>query len=153
MRVVTFTTKFWGPWVMERVGAKWFDGMGVAFGSIDLDERKPLGGVAYDLYAGNSIHIHIAADDHRWLTKEVLWCGFDYPFNQLEVKKLIAPVRSSNTRALGMTVKFGFKEETRIKDFHLDGEDLIFMVTTKDKAQRWLDLESRINPEHLVQAA
>ena len=68
----------------------------------------------------------------------MLWITFDYPFNQLGVKKLIGQVPSSNLKALEFDKKLGFKEEARISDVFPDGDLIVLSMRREDC--RWLKI-------------
>ncbi len=96
-----------------------------------------LGGVIYNSFnCGGSINIHMAGFAPFWANKDMLWMAFDYPFNQLCVKKVIALVPATNNRALEIDKKMGFKEEARIADVYNDG-DLIVLGMYREHC-RWL---------------
>ncbi len=50
------------------------------------------------------------ASDPRWLTRQVLWEIFDYPFNRAGCQMVIYQVSENNTRMLGILRRFGFSE-------------------------------------------
>ena len=96
-----------------------------------------LGGVVYNSYTrGGSINIHMAGFAPFWANKDMMWMAFDYPFNQLGVKKVLALVPASNTLALEIDKKMGFKEEVRIADVYHDG-DLVVLGMYREQC-RWL---------------
>lgn len=100
-----------------------------------------LGGVIYDGYTHNCIFIHQAGFDKRWLTGNMLWIAFDYPFNKLKVAKLAGTIPSSKPGLLAFNKKLGFVEECRIKDAYPDG-DMIVMTMTREQC-KWLKLKPR----------
>lgn len=66
---------------------------------------------------------------------------FDYPFRQLQVKRITAPVASCNRHAQEFMNRIGFELETTLKDAHPQGDLLIYKMTP-DKC-RWLKLKER----------
>jgi hypothetical protein len=98
-----------------------------------------LGGVIYDGHTGPSIFIHQAGFDKHWLSKDMLWVSFDYPFNQLQCKKICGTIQASNAPLLEFNKRLGFSEETRIKDAYPDG-DMIILSMTRDEC-RWLKIK------------
>lgn len=113
----------------------------------DDESGKLLGGVIYDGYTRNCIFIHQAGFSKRWLTGDMLWIAFDYPFNSLKVGKLAGTIPSSKPELLAFNLKLGFKEECRIKDAYPNG-DMIVLTMTRDEC-RWL----RLKPKTLVRNA
>lgn len=102
---------------------------------------KLLGGVIYDGYTRNCIFIHQAGFSKRWLTGDMLWVAFDYPFSLLGVSKLCGTIPSSKPELLEFNQRLGFKEECRIKDAYPDG-DMIVLSMLRDEC-RWLKLKPK----------
>jgi hypothetical protein len=93
-----------------------------------LRDGLPAGGfVIGAYYPGCSVEAHMGGHPH-WMNRDVVVMFFDYVFNQLGVKKLIAPVPSTNTRALEIDLRAGFQIEARIKDAVPDGDLLILTM-------------------------
>ncbi len=90
---------------------------------------KPVAGVVYDGYTGKSIAAHI------WIAKGVIpskdWYAaiFDYPFNRLQVHKVVGEVVSNNVSASRLDKHFGFVEEARIKEYSEDGDLILYTMT------------------------
>jgi hypothetical protein len=99
------------------------------------------GGMIYNCYTGASINIHIAGFDPRWGDRDLVWVGFDYPFNQLGCKKVIGQVPSYNDLALEFDLKLGFKIEAVIKDVFPNGD--LFVVSMLKEDCRFLKLKPR----------
>lgn len=105
-------------------------------------EGNVLGGVIYDGFTGGCIFMHQAGFDRRWLVGNMLWLVFDYPFNQLHVRKVAGTINSRNEELLDFNRRLGFKEEARIKDAYPDGD---MLVLTMDRADcRWLKIKPKI---------
>ena len=68
------------------------------------------------------------------MTPEWLAAIFDYPYNVCDVDKIIAPVASTNAKALKLVRNMGFTEEARIADASPDG-DLVLMTMTRDQCR------------------
>jgi RimJ/RimL family protein N-acetyltransferase len=99
-----------------------------------------LGGVLFTEYRGGSVAIHMAGFDPHWVNRAMIYLAFDYPFNQLKVKKLIGLVPESNERARNANLKLGFTDEYLIADIY-DGpvNGMYIMSMLKDQC-RWLDM-------------
>lgn len=95
----------------------------------------PIAGVVYDCYNGGSIHAHIWIDPERRPSREWFSVIFDYPFNQLNVKKIIGQVRSNNTDALKLDVHFGFIKEAEVLDYFESGESLQVYTLTREQCR------------------
>lgn len=105
------------------------------------DKAGLLGGVLFQAYTGASIGIHMAGFAERWANRDMLWAAFHYPFEQLKVERVFGQVPETNTTALEINRKLGFKEVVRIPGVYEDGAAVIF-VMEKDQC-RWLNLTPR----------
>jgi hypothetical protein len=72
----------------------------------------------------------------------MLWMVFDYPFNQLKVKKVAGAINSSKKELLDFDLRLGFKEEGRIRGAYPDG-DMIIMTMAREEC-RWLKLKPKV---------
>ena len=104
-------------------------------------DNELVGGVVYSAYTGHSVAMHFAGFDPNWIIRDMIWVCFDYPFTQLGVKKIFAPVPSSNKRAYEMDLRWGFSRPTVIKDVFEDG-DLIVLEMLREEC-RWLKLRPK----------
>ena len=119
-----------GEWLCSRTGGKYVKGSGSYIG---LERNgKIVAVVGYEDYNGASIRAHIAFEGQ--LTREFIWYGFYYPFEQLKVKKIIGLVSSNNHKALKLDKHFGYVEEAIIKDAVPDG-DLHILTMTKEQCR------------------
>jgi hypothetical protein len=110
----------------------------VVISNVDKD-GKLLGGVTYDGFTGGSIFMHQAGFTPKWLSRAMLWVVFDYPFNQLNVKKVCGTIPSYRKTLLEFNERLGFKEECRIKDAYPDG-DMIVLSMPREEC-RWLSIK------------
>jgi RimJ/RimL family protein N-acetyltransferase len=92
--------------------------------------------VGYNNFLPNSCHIHVASVDVHWLTRDLLFAIFDYPFNKLEVKVILAPIGQKNVKSLNLCRKLGFKKVADIPYSHPDG-NLIIMAMKRNQC-KWL---------------
>ena len=88
--------------------------------------------VWYEDFNKKSVTCHIYLG--KGLNKQYLNTIFDYPFVQLGVDKIIAPVISSNDKSVEFVKKLGFEEQARLLDVFPTG-DLLFFVMSKDKCK------------------
>jgi hypothetical protein len=100
-----------------------------------------LGGTIYTGYNGAVIWGHFAGVD-GWLSPELVWVSFDYPFMQLKVNQILATVSSENAKALSLVRKLGFKQLYKIKDGAPNGAALILFSMSKANC-KWLKLRER----------
>ena len=102
---------------------------------------KLLGGVIFTGFTVAGIGLHSAGFDPHWLSRDMLWMAFHYPFEQLGVRKITGTIHSGNRKAILFDLKLGFTEETRVVDLFPDG-DLIIMSMRREDC-RWLKLKPR----------
>jgi L-amino acid N-acyltransferase YncA len=96
--------------------------------------------VAYDNIMDKSCMMHTAAIVPNWISKDLLWAAFDYPFNKLKVKVILASVASTNEEALKLDRHLGFVDKAYIEDAHTDG-DLVILAMRRENC-RWLDINA-----------
>ena len=128
--IITNQNHILGPWLCSRTGGE-YTGGGQYIGLID-DDGNIIAVAGYEDYNGASVRAHIAFDG--MLTREFIRIGFDYPFNQLKVKKIIGLVSSCNKKALKLDKHLGYVEEAIIKDACLDG-DLHILTMTREQCR------------------
>lgn len=100
-----------------------------------------LGGVIYDGYLKRSIQMHVASRHPSFLSHDLLWVAFDYPFNQLGVDMVYSPIQSTNPHALQFNLRLGFQHEHTLKGA-VEGGDLIINVLYRAQC-RWLNRKPR----------
>ena len=98
--------------------------------------------VAFDNILDKSCEMHTAAIVPNWISKDLLWACFDYPFNILKVKVILATVASTNTEALKLDRHLGFVDKAYIEDAHIDG-DLVILAMRRENC-RWLDIKTAL---------
>jgi len=80
-----------------------------------------LGGVLFNNYNEESIQIHSASWLPRWGNRDLLFITFDYPFNQLGVKRIFGMVPEDNRKALAFNAHLGFRHVARVEGVYKDG--------------------------------
>jgi RimJ/RimL family protein N-acetyltransferase len=99
--------------------------------------------VGFASFMPNACQMHIASvSDVNWMSRDLLWAAFDYPFNVLGVKVIIGQICASNEDALRLNRHLGFKVVAEIPDAHMDG-DLVIMAMRKEDC-RWLNIRSSL---------
>ena len=122
-----------GQWVTEKAGGRYVEGnTGIAIES----DGQLVAGIMYDGYTGSSIAMHSRVDDPKKINREWLRQIFDYPFNQLKVKRVTGLVCSSNTKAQQTNEHLGWKRETLLSDYFPDGDGIVYIMRKQDC--RWL---------------
>lgn len=102
------------------------------------DDRL-MGGVIFKDYTRASIAMHVASFLPGWVTRDMLWVCFNYPFEQLGVGLVTGVVPSSNSKALAFNRHLGFKEVAVISDV-FPGADAVVMAMRRDEC-RWLAIK------------
>jgi hypothetical protein len=90
-------------------------------------EQVLLGGVCYNHFTHESVQIHSAAWHWHWSNRLMIYLAFDYPFNQLRVKRLFGMVPESNWHAQVFNMKLGFKPVARIEGVFRHGDACVVM--------------------------
>lgn len=93
--------------------------------------------VGYNGFAGRAAQMHFATDDPAAITRRFVRAAFEYPFVQLGLEYLLAPVNSTNQKILTFTRKIGFREVHRLPGCHEDGGDLILLQMNRSEC-RWI---------------
>ena len=119
-----------GPWVAQRCNAIFTPDNSSTIGWVK--DGRITAGVWYEDYNQVSVTTHIAVEEP--LTRRYLHTIFHYPFEQLGVQNIIAPVISDNELSIDFVKKLGFEEKARLLDVFPSG-DLLFFVMTKDKCR------------------
>lgn len=100
------------------------------------------GGALYCNRTTESVTAHIGAWEENWLTRDLLWMMFDFPFNQLGVKRIFGQVNETNTHALTFDRKLGFREVARIDGVYDHGAACIVLRMDREDC-RFLNLKPR----------
>lgn len=107
------------------------------------ESDKLLGGTLYTDYWGGSVGCHFAGFTPNWINRELLWLGFDYPFNQLKVKKLFGLIPEWNVQSRNTGLRLGFKIEYLVEGVfnHTDGVNGMYITSMKREDCKWLDMK------------
>lgn len=129
---------FVGRWVADKLNTVVHPG-DTTVGLLGADGEL-VAGVLYQDFNGANIIAHIAAKSGRhWMTRDYLRIIFDYPFRQLGVRRLTAPVAAKNTQSRQFVEKLGFVVEATLKDA-LPDDDLVMYCMRREDC-RWLSLK------------
>lgn len=92
------------------------------------------GGMAYTNYTGlgGSISMHVAGFDRRWLSRDLLWVAFSYPFDQLCLKQIFGQVHARRFADLNLFLSAGFRAVTTIEDVYPDGDMILLSMYRED---------------------
>lgn len=107
-----------------------------------------LGGVVFSHFTGESIAIHSASWDAHWINRDLLFVTFDYPFNQLGVKRIFGQVAEDNLAARRFNENLGFRYVARVEGVFPD--DIACLVMRMDRQDcRFLKIRPRNIQAHL----
>jgi hypothetical protein len=102
-----------------------------------------MGGVLFSDWMGGSVQVHVAGLQPGWADKSLLYLTFNYPFVQLNVKKLIGLVPEWNYRARNLNLHLGFQIEYKVDDVfnhkHLDNG--MYIMSMRKEDCRWLAMK------------
>ena len=144
-----------GPGVVAWVAAQTHEfgnfgtDAGIGLQRYEAGAWRMIAGVAYSQWNGVNVVCDIAAVGRHWANREFLWTIFDYPFNQLKVKRITVCVGAGNSASRRFVQHLGFEEEARLRGAHPSG-DLLVYCARKPQAQRWLDLKRDSHEERLA---
>lgn len=85
-----------------------------------------------NLIENGSVHLHIAIEGQA--NKHIRWYAFHYPFIELNVKKIIAPIQSNNLKCIKFALNAGFICEHIIKNAG-SNSDLWLLTMTKEQCR------------------
>ena len=107
-----------------------------------VKDGEVLAGVVYTNFNHESIQCHTAVFADHGMNRDLLFCGFDYPFHQLNVKRMFGFVNETNEDALHFNMNLGFREVARIEGFFPHGATCIVMRLDREDC-RFLKIKPR----------
>lgn len=117
-----------GPWVHEKAGGQYVYGP-----CIGVEKNGELiAGVSYDGFTGSNITGNIRCDKANGLPRKFFWMIFDYPFNQLKVKRISAIVGMENHKSRVLVENMGFRREATLRDYFPDGDAIVYVMRKDD---------------------
>jgi len=138
-KVTTENQEYLRGWLSKVVGLQFTDYSRFIGQEIDGEIQAVVG---FDNIAEKSCCMHVGALVPNWISKDLLWASFDYPFNVLKLKVILALVSSNNEEALKLDRHLGFVDKAYIEDAHIDG-DLVILAMRKEDC-RWLNLKTSL---------
>lgn len=91
------------------------------------------GVVVFDNFSPYDVNVHVASDgSKRWITKELVYEVFAYPFVQLGLNRITGLVAAKNEAALRFNLHFGLKVEGRCRNA-LPDDDLIILGMIREE--------------------
>ena len=127
-----------GYTIADLAGVHWYSPKNASCIARLDDDGVLLGGVLYEKWRkGGSVELHFAATSKLWVSRTLLWAVFDYPFNQLECRKVLGFTPSSKVEALAILERLGFTTDVVIDDVFPDGGSMIVSHLYRQDC-RWL---------------
>jgi RimJ/RimL family protein N-acetyltransferase len=136
-QVTTENQAYLCAWVSEKLGGETPPETRCIGQEIDGELRSV---VCYNNFVGRSCNISIASEGEGFFNKDYLWAIFDYPFNKLNLKVILATVAGNNEKSRNICRKLGFKEIAYIADAHNEGDLVIY--TMREHDCKWLQLNA-----------
>jgi hypothetical protein len=121
----------------------------------EFADEKPVAGVLWDGYNGQSIHAHLWIRGDMRPSRLFYWAICDYAFNQLKVQNVVGTVPSSNIRAYNLDKHMGFRDVARLPAYYPNGDDMIVMICTPESVFDFerLKFDQKKHPVELTIAA
>lgn len=138
--VVTDNQEYMKAWLQRMLGQKFNEE--ARFIGQEKDGNL-VAVVAFTNFITNACAMHIASVGENWMSRDLLWACFDYPFIKLEKKVILATMEASNEEAIKLNRHLGFQEKAVIKDAHENG-DLMIMSMSKEDC-KWINLRCSLN--------
>jgi RimJ/RimL family protein N-acetyltransferase len=131
--ITTLHQDILASWLCHRIGLTPTSAI-QCIGRLSADGNL-MGVVGYDGYNGASVQMHVAGDGN-WISRQLLWAAFDYPFNTMKCNVVLGLIPSGNKSAIELNEHLGFQIDTVIPHAHPDGS-LVIMAMYRDGC-RWL---------------
>lgn len=131
-RALCFDASIIGPWVCEAVGGTWYKERATAIGQ--TVNGKLNAGVLYEDWNGVNVVCHIRGVGN-WASREFLSTIFDYPFNQLKVKRITVAVHDDNAPSIRLVKKMGFALESKLEQANPRGGDILVFRMFRDECK------------------
>jgi hypothetical protein len=101
-----------------------------------------LAGAIYTQFTGPAVVMHQAVFVEHGLNRDLLWAAFDYPFNQLAVKRIFGLVKETAEKVRAFNYHLGFRDVARIDEMY--EHDIACIVMRMDREDcRFLDIKPR----------
>ena len=109
-----------------------------------------MGGVLFTDWNYGSVLMHFALFEPRGgLGRQLLWLAFQYPFNQLGVKKVFCLVPEWNILSRNVCLRLGFKIEYKVDDVFNNPPPIdngMYIISMKRENCKWLTMK----PPHIT---
>ena len=103
-------------------------------GIVQLRNGVPVGCVLYDQNNGSNVFAHCAGTPGKpWMTRQMLYAMFHYPFVQHNLRRVTLWISSSNGASIRFAEHLGFEFEAALPQAGADGQPIfIYRMLRKD---------------------
>lgn len=123
-----YTQVYWSAWTKSIVQRR--DGEIVA-------------AIVYQDPNASNVFMHVAAKPNtRWITRDLIYYTFHFPFVQMGLRRVTGWVESTNYQAIRFDENLGFKREATLKGAGQDGQD-VYLYTMFRENCKWLETLKR----------
>lgn len=129
-----------GQWVHERTGGCWIPDSGAIIGVYRDDAI--VAGLTFTQWTGANIFLAVAVEDKRAVTREFVFFGFWYAFEQLQCRRITALVDESNSASVSAIEHLGFTREATLSDAAPDGDVIVYRMM-REEGRKWLSMFKR----------
>lgn len=128
---------FWGPMIAKTAGTNFNPECDTVVARTEIHDgiEELYGGSIFQNFVYESIGIHVASYKSNWITRDLLFCTFGYPFLQLGVNRIFGQVAADNDAALKFDLNLGFKQIARIPGVFPGGVDDIVICMEKTECR------------------
>lgn len=114
-----------------------------------------VGGFVFNNWSPDAavIEVSFAGIDKHWLTRQVLFAAFAYPFNQLGCQMVCSRTPASLKRAARIARAYGFRQVTVPRLFGRDEDGILSTLTVEDWRANGFHKENAYGQEKRAKAA
>ena len=127
--IVTERQDILGTWLCNRIGLTPSPNLR-CIGNLSA-EGGIIGVVGYDGFNGASAQMH-SAGDGNWVTRDLLFAAFDYPFNVCKLNMVLGLLPSGNTQAIKFNTHLGFRTVLDLPGAHPDGSLIVMVMERRE---------------------
>lgn len=127
MKIITDQPERAGRWLAEKHGVTYCKDESAVYTALEHNGKINVVFMYNGLIEHGSVQLHVAVEGRG--NKEIRWYAFHYPFIELKVKKIIAPIQADNEKCIRFAINAGFVCEHIIKDVGRNGDLWIFSMT------------------------
>lgn len=103
-------------------------------GIVQERDGEVIAAALYVEFNGTNVFVHLAGmPGRKWLTRDFLYWGFHYPFEQLKCKRITCWVEADNKDSQRFCEHIGWKHEATLQGIGRNGVDvLIYRMFRED---------------------